>query len=119
MYPFPSINQFRNVVKTVREQACYMGKNARGEAVFNPAPIYPKMSFTGTVKLHGTNAVEIAIGYLSSWGLSYPFVDIYINVRDTEFTACYRKRAFEEGDSPAYVIGAVFNKQSKKFGFHS
>jgi hypothetical protein len=56
MYPFPSINQFRNVVKTVREQACYMGKNERGEAVFNPAPTYPKLSFTGTVKLHGTNA---------------------------------------------------------------
>lgn len=56
MYPFPSINQFRNVVKTVREQACYMGKNDAGEAVFNPAPTYPKLSFTGTVKLHGTNA---------------------------------------------------------------
>lgn len=56
MYPFPSINQFRNVVKTIREQACYMGKNDAGEAVFNPAPVYPKLSFTGTVKLHGTNA---------------------------------------------------------------
>lgn len=56
MYPFPSINQFRNVVKTVRKQACYMGKNERGEAVFNYAPTYPKLSFTGTVKLHGTNA---------------------------------------------------------------
>lgn len=56
MYPFPSINQFRNVVKTVREQACYMGKNDAGEAIFNPAPVYPKLSFTGTVKLHGTNA---------------------------------------------------------------
>ena len=28
MYPFPSINQFRNVVKTIREQACYIGKIA-------------------------------------------------------------------------------------------
>lgn len=65
------------------------------------------------------NAIEIAIGYLSTWGLNYPFVDIYINVKDTEFTACYRKKAFEQGDSPAYVIGAIFNKQSKKFGFHS
>ena len=65
------------------------------------------------------NALEKAIGYLSTWGYAYSFVDIYINVKDTEFTACYRKRAFEQGDSPAYVIGAVFNKQSKKFGFHS
>ncbi len=66
-----------------------------------------------------SNVVEIAIGYLSTWGFNYPFVDIYINVKDTEFTACYRNKAFEQGDSPAYVIGAVFNKQSKKFGFHS
>lgn len=62
------------------------------------------------------NAIEIAIGYLSTWGLNYPFVDIYLNVKDAEFTACYRK---ELADSPAYVIGAVFNKQSKKYGFHS
>lgn len=59
MYPFPSINQFRNVVKTVREQACYTGKNERGEAIYNPAPTYPKLSFTGTVKLHGTNAAIV------------------------------------------------------------
>jgi hypothetical protein len=65
------------------------------------------------------NAVEIAIGYLSTWGFSYPFVDIYINVRDTEFTACYRKESSEQREQPAYVIGAVFNKQSKKYGFHS
>ena len=49
--------------------------------------------------------------------LFYPFVDIFIsNNKEAEFLACYRK---EEGGSPAYVIGAVFNKQSKKFGFHS
>jgi hypothetical protein len=59
MYPFPSINQFRNVVKTIREQACYMGKNNAGEAIFNPAPVYPKLTFTGTVKLHGTNAAIV------------------------------------------------------------
>lgn len=59
MYPFPSINQFRNVVKTIREQACYMGKNERGEAIFNPAPVYPKLMFKGTVKLHGTNAAIV------------------------------------------------------------
>ena len=62
------------------------------------------------------NAIEIAIGYLSTWGLNYSFVDIYLNVKEAEFTACYRK---ELADSPAYVIGAVFDKQSKKYGFHS
>jgi hypothetical protein len=41
---FPSINQFRNVVKEVRENCSYHGK-----------PL-PTIGFTGTVKLHGTNS---------------------------------------------------------------
>jgi hypothetical protein len=40
---FPSIEQFRNVVKQVRENSKYHG-------VANPT-----LTFTGTVKLHGTN----------------------------------------------------------------
>ena len=59
MHPFPSINQFRSVVKKVREQAAYMGKNEAGEPIFNPAPIYPTLKFVGTVKLHGTNAAIV------------------------------------------------------------
>lgn len=59
MHPFPSINQFRSVVKHVREQACYQGKNERGEAIYNPAPTYPKLTFIGTVKLYGTNAAIV------------------------------------------------------------
>lgn len=60
MYPFPSINQFRSVVKRVREQAAYQGKNEAGEAIFNPVPKYPKLNFSGTVKLHGTNAAIVS-----------------------------------------------------------
>lgn len=59
MYPFPSINQFRNVVQHVRRQAAFLGLDEQGEAIFNPAPVYPKLSFTGTVKLHGTNAAIV------------------------------------------------------------
>lgn len=59
MYPFPPINQFRSVVKHVCEQASYIGKNDAGEAIYNPAPVYPKLSFTGTVKLHGTNTAIV------------------------------------------------------------
>ena len=67
MYPFPSINQFRNVVKKVREQAAYMGNNEAGEPIFNPAPKYPILTFTGTVKLHGTNAAIV----FSPEGITY------------------------------------------------
>lgn len=41
---FPSIEQFRTVVKNVRDRANYHGQ-----------PL-PKLKFKGTVKLHGTNA---------------------------------------------------------------
>ncbi len=59
MYPFPSINQFRNVVSYVRQKAGFMGLDEAGEPMYNPAPKYPKLSFTGTVKLHGTNAAIV------------------------------------------------------------
>lgn len=60
MYPFPSINQFRNVVQTVRNRAQYLGNDdVTGEALFNRAAKAPTMLFQGTVKLHGTNAAVV------------------------------------------------------------
>ena len=44
MIKFPSIDQYRNVIKHVRDNAKY-----------HSVPV-PKVRFTGTVKLHGTNA---------------------------------------------------------------
>lgn len=44
---FPSIEQFRNVIKHVRDNAKY-----------HQVPV-PKVQFTGTVKLHGTNAAVV------------------------------------------------------------
>lgn len=55
MIKFPSIEQFRNVIKTVRTQHDYAGK-VEGEPVYKHSTPYPKLQFTGTVKLHGTNA---------------------------------------------------------------
>lgn len=59
MYPFPSINQFRNVVQHVQKQAAFLGLDEQGKAIYNHAPVFPKLSFTGTVKLHGTNAAIV------------------------------------------------------------
>lgn len=44
MVKFPSIDQFRNVIKQVRDRAKYRGQ---------PLPV---LQFNGSVKLHGTNA---------------------------------------------------------------
>ncbi len=56
MRPFPSINQFRDVIKAVHRKAAFVGLDAAGEPILNPAPSLPTLRFRGSVKLHGTNA---------------------------------------------------------------
>jgi RNA ligase-like protein len=53
---FPSIEQFRNVIKYVRMHARYAGKNEAGEPIYDPTKPIPTLTFIGTIKLHGTNA---------------------------------------------------------------
>jgi CxxC motif-containing protein len=56
MIKFPSIEQFRNIVKEVKIHHDYQGKNEDGSPIYNHLTPYPTIEFTGTVKLHGTNA---------------------------------------------------------------
>ena len=56
-----------------------------------------------------------AVGYLSTWNMTYPHVKLYYNPKEMEITASYYNEAGELG----YCIGAVFNDTSKQFGFHS
>ena len=56
MIKFPSIDQFRTVIKNVNDHASYVGKDENGVAVFDYLKPKPKLSFYGTVKIHGTNA---------------------------------------------------------------
>ena len=53
---FPSIEQFRNVVKHVRNRAAYVGQDAEGKPIYDGSRPIPTLHFHGTVKLHGTNA---------------------------------------------------------------
>jgi hypothetical protein len=53
---YPSIEQFRNVIRKVHDRARFSGLDEDGKAVFNPAVPLPVLTFRGTVKLHGTNA---------------------------------------------------------------
>ena len=54
---FPSIEQYRNIVKRVQHSARYVGYNEeKNEPIINPFAEMPTLTFTGTVKLHGTNA---------------------------------------------------------------
>ena len=56
-----------------------------------------------------------AVGYLSTWNMSFPEASLYFNAREMEITASY----YDEVGELRYCIGAVFNRDSKAFGFHS
>jgi len=59
MVKYPSIEQFRNIVRAVRTKHDYQGKDADGSPIYRNTSPYPTLSFTGRVKLHGTNAAVV------------------------------------------------------------
>lgn len=54
--PYPSIDQFRNVIREVSHIATYKGQDANDQPIYDPNAPRPTIRFCGTVKLHGTNA---------------------------------------------------------------
>lgn len=60
MQKFVSIEQFRHVVATVNSHATYVGRDDHNVPVYDETRPRPTLTFTGTVKLHGTHA---AIGF--------------------------------------------------------
>lgn len=59
MKKYPSIEQFRNIVRKVRESHDYQGKDENGKPIYQHVKPYPTLTFKGTVKLHGTNAAVV------------------------------------------------------------
>lgn len=59
MKKYPSIEQFRNVIRTVKINHDYKGKNDEGESIYEHTSNYPILSFQGTVKIHGSNAAIV------------------------------------------------------------
>jgi len=53
---YPKIEQFRNVISNISRQITFTGLDKDGNAVYDPSIQKPTLTFTGTVKLHGTNA---------------------------------------------------------------
>lgn len=53
---YPSINQFRSVVSDVNRSYNFVGFDEDGEAIYDHTKVKPILEFTGTIKLHGTNA---------------------------------------------------------------
>lgn len=59
MIKYPSIEQFRNIVRKIKEKTDYKGKDDNGDPIYKHDEDYPILEFKGTVKLHGTNAAVV------------------------------------------------------------
>ena len=53
---FPSVEQFRNIIGNINRSYNFVGLDDKGEAIYDVTLPKPKLTFTGTIKLHGTNA---------------------------------------------------------------
>jgi hypothetical protein len=53
---FPKIGQFRNTVQEITKRNAFEGLDENNEPIYNYSKPKPTLTFTGTVKLHGTNA---------------------------------------------------------------
>lgn len=57
-----------------------------------------------------------AIGYLSTWNLSHPTVNIFRDGKDADLVAVY----LDSNEERQYVIGAVWHDgKDGHYGFHS
>ena len=53
---FTDIGQFRNAIGSITRTYRFAGLDENGDAILDPMAIPPVITFTGTVKLHGSNA---------------------------------------------------------------
>ena len=58
-YPFPKIRQFHQVIKDLKDKACFAGLDADGNPIYDWTKELPTIKFVGRVKLHGTNAAIV------------------------------------------------------------
>ena len=77
-FKFPSIEQFRHTVKAVTSKTRYRGKDANGDSLYDKDAPLPSLQFTGTVKLHGSNAAV---------GVHFATGDIWAQSRNNILTA--------------------------------
>lgn len=55
MKKYPSIEQFRNVIREVKSKHDFKGLDELGDPIYFHDTPYPTLDFVGTVKLHGRN----------------------------------------------------------------
>ena len=54
--PYPKIGQLRSLISTIEHKAHYIGQDENDKPIYDLSKKNPTLTFTGSVKLHGTNA---------------------------------------------------------------
>lgn len=58
-YTFPKIRQYHQVLRDIKLQMSYIGKDENDEAIYKEPDTWPIIKFVGRIKLHGTNAAIV------------------------------------------------------------
>tara|TARA_R110000796_G_scaffold215732_2_gene331745 strand:+ start:14035 stop:15066 length:1032 start_codon:yes stop_codon:yes gene_type:complete len=53
---FPKIVQYRQAIQEIKFRNSYTGKDSLGNPIYDETVIHPTLTFSGTVKMHGTNS---------------------------------------------------------------
>lgn len=109
---FPSIEQFRNIVSNINRQANFVGLDENGDAIYNPVLPKPKITFTGTVKLHGCFEKNTLITLAN--GEEVPISDI--NIGDIVLSYDLEKNNYVEKEV-YHIENDVSNKKWIKLSF--
>ena len=98
MIKFPSIEQFRTVIRHVQTQTRYAGKDENGDAIYDASKPLPTLKFRGTVKLHGTNA-----------GIVYDF-----DADDFTFQSRERELSLTQ-DNAGFMMWAMYHESDWRY----
>lgn len=85
MIKYPKTPQFRYVVRDVQHKATFVGIDENGEPTFDGNLTKPTIVFTGTVKIHGTNA-----------GVSFNGTDMWVQSRNNVIDSLTGHMGFAE-----------------------
>ena len=55
-FSYPDIKQFRSAIHNITHVTRFIGTTTAGDAIYDETIPLPKVSYRGTIKLHGTNA---------------------------------------------------------------
>lgn len=104
MKKYPSIEQYRNIIKKVKINHDYQGNDEQGNPIYQHLTNYPKLQFKGTIKLHGTNAAVVkyvnnSIVYQSrerELSLQQDNAEFMLNMSNIDFSEIFNKFDFKE-----------------------